>query len=179
MTKEPVLHIMVTAMFLVASVALGLLPGVAGAVAARFLPALFSAVLVSILCGPFYGTLLGVLSPLLLWILFQETPFVRSIPAEILFSAFAGLTSGILYTVLRTGLGATLAGILSGTVIYGLAQVFTALAEGVTYDLAVFGKEAFLTVWPGLLLTAAAVPLLIVWFRRVGVMRVMRHERMI
>ena len=59
----------------------------------------------------------------------------------------------------------------------GIVRIFTSLAVSSTYYLRPFLYESFIFCWPGIVITAAGVPALIVLFRHTGVMWAMRHER--
>ena len=177
MTKEPVLHIAVTVMFLMITVVLGLVPAPVARIAAMFLPVLFFVLLTSILCGPLYGAILGVLGPLLLGTIFPETEFLRAILPDCFFYGTAGLVTGILYSLLRTSVGSVAAGILAALLAFAFARIVTGLVAGTGYYLSDFFREAVAHPSPGIVISAVSVPLLTVLFRKKGVMRVMRHER--
>ena len=142
-----------------------------------FMPILFLVMLNCILSGPVYGLIVGVFGPLFLTILFPSNRILRDIIADSFFYATAAMVTGILYSVLKTAVGAVSSGFLVSTIVYGIVRIFTSLAVSSTYYLRPFLYESFIFCWPGIVITAAGVPALIVLFRHTGVMWAMRHER--
>ena len=177
MTKEPVLHIAVTVMFLMLTVVLGLVPDPVARIASMFMPILLFVLLTSILCGPFYAAFLGVVGPLLLGTVFPETLFLRAVAPDLFFYLASGIVTGVLYSLLKTSVGSVIGGVLSALFVFGLARIVSQLFAGSSYYLIDYFEEAIRHPAPGLILSLVAVPLLILVFRKHNIMRVMRNER--
>lgn len=177
MSREVAFHILINAIFLVLMLLLGLLPDPAARYAAMFHPYLFFAVLSGILTGPHYGAGLGVLAPILSYLLFHRVPFVPETVTYFVSAGIAGLVSGMFYYYFRTAVGTTVGSVLAWCLAFALTKVITLLSLGESYFFTEYLSDVFVSFWPGIALTLVLVPALTVFFRKKGAMWVLRHER--
>jgi 2-polyprenyl-3-methyl-5-hydroxy-6-metoxy-1,4-benzoquinol methylase/thiamine transporter ThiT len=132
-----------------------------------FLPMHLSILLGGFLLGPFYGVLLGLLTPLLSF-LSTGMPPVAALPGMIVELAFYGLASGVFFRKIKTHhlyLDITLS-LFSAMLIGRIAGGFTNWAiyssSGKAYSFALWATTYFVSSWPGILLQVVAVPLLLI-----------------
>ncbi len=183
MVKETTLHITIAFMCLLLAVAarilpgMGLIPGLEPGMLERWLLTLFFTVFTAVLSGGGYAVAVGLLAPLAAFFLLQEGTFRDAALPEMAANALAGLTASIMYRTLKTAFGAALTGLLANRLGYTLTRLLNAASEGRSYTLEDVFREEIRAVWPGFLLVAVGLPALILIFRKIGVMRILRGER--
>ncbi len=177
MVKTASLHIVLTIMFILLGLAMPLLPAEYAAYAALFCPALFGTLLCSVLCGTVFGMITGAAVPVLSWLLYEESGFLPNTLAMTLALIAAGLTAGVIYRQLTTAIGAAVSGILAFGIVLAMTKVILYFRAGNYYTTDMFISEAVLAIWPGLVTGAIGIPLLTALFRKIGIMRVLRHEK--
>lgn len=177
MVKTAPLHIVLTIMFISLGLAMPLLPAEYAAYAAMLCPALFSTLLCSVLCGTLCAMITGAAVPVLTWLLYEETGFLPNALAMTLALTAAGLAAGIFYRQLTTSIGAALSGILAFGIVLTVTKVILYFRAGNYYTADDFLAEVVIGIWPGLLACVLGIPLLTALFRKLGIMRVLRHEK--
>lgn len=153
-------------------VALGLLlPFLTGQVAfgTMLLPMHFPVLIGGLLLGPFWGLLIGAVTPLLRSVLFGM-PVMMPMAVGMAFelAAYGGL-SGLLYRRCRMNLYVSLiASMLGGRVIWGVVSVFLygILQKG--FGMQMFVSSAFLNAMPGIVLQIILVPLIVKALQKAG-----------
>lgn len=181
MIKKRTLHLLITISSVIVSTALLLLPEPAAAYVSWLSPGLFFTVLTGIVCGFFPAVLVGALPPLLAFLVTNFSlpgkDWLFYVPMAVL--AVSGLVSAGVYTALKTSFGASVSGILAGRFVLGVLNLVIYHLLGRTYTIGMFLRDGFVSVWAGLLLTAVFVPLLVVLFRRYGIMKLLRNEKIV
>ena len=177
MSREIVIHVIITAIFLVVSLLFGVLPPGAEPYVLMFCPILFFSVLTGILCGPLYALALGVTAPFLYHFLFESVPLVPETVTLAVSAGLSGLVSGIFYELFFTSVGSSLGGILTWLMAFGMTKFICLLTLGESYFILNYISDTFVAVWPGLVTTLILVPVVTVFLRKRGAMWVLRHER--
>jgi len=165
----------VTLMLLPVGVLTYILPGMMGLQTELLFLPLFVALFAGVFCGPVPGFLVGLLIPLGAGAL-QQLDFIPDAAAAAASLAAAGLTSGIFYTKFKTGLGACIGGILLEVPVFALAKLVLCLMDSRSWSLGDFLDECIVSVHAGLVLPCIVIPLLILLFRKAGVMELLRGE---
>ena len=176
MLKEGTLHFILTLMFILLGLLVPLIPGEYAHYAELLSPVLFGVILSGILLSFWEATLIGALIPLGVCFLYGEVPLLPDTVILILTYSVTGLFTGIIYSTLRTALGAVLSGLLAGRIAMGVSSVIFYYRAGDTYSFSQFSGEALLNLWPCIILCAVFIPVLTGIFRKQGVMQVLRHE---
>ena len=174
MRKNPVLATILSVMFLVLSVLSMIIPGKAGEITAMFLLPLFFVLLCGILTGAALPAAVGVISPLVAFLITGNGRFVADVLPFALALSGAGIMAGILYGRMRTVVGATEAALLFFVVLYGVAKMILMLAIAESYKATDFLGTIFVRQLPGVLLCAVGVPLVSVLLRQIGILKVLR-----
>lgn len=177
MSRETVFHWILTALFLTLALLLSVLPQEADPYVFLFQPVLFLTVLISILAGPAYGAVLGVLAPLFSYILFRRGLWVPDTVVGIVSYGAAGLTGGLFYTLFGTSVGASAGSVFAWLIAYGIAKIVSLLSLGESYFMAEYLGDTFGSAWAGLILTLVLVPAVVVFLRKKGAMWILRRER--
>lgn len=159
-------HKMTTAAFLLAlgillPMAFHAIPNAGSIFAPMHLPVL----LAGFICGPFYGALLGLLTPLMSF-LFTGMPPVSVLPGMMVELFAYGLVSGLLYRLIKTKhllldvyLSLVIA-MLVGRTLGGLTNwcLYLAGRGAKAYTWATFFTAYFVVSWPAILIQVIAVP---------------------
>ena len=179
MIKKPVLHFLITFASIIVSTALLLLPKPAAVYVSWCCPALFFAVLVGICCGFFPALLTGAFPPFLAFLVqkfaLPSGDLLFYVPMAVY--AVSGMTAACVYSALRTSIGAAVSAILAGRFVLGTANLVLYHLDGKTYTLRMFVTDGFLSVFSGLMLVLIMIPVLILLFRRRGIMKLLRNEK--
>ena len=137
----------------------------AGAV---FLPMHIHVLLCGFVCGPAYGALVGVVTPLLSSALTGMPPLMPTGIAMCLELAAYGLLSGFMTKKLPL-YPSLIITMLAGRAVSGLANLVLLSMAGKAYTLHIFLTAAFITAIPGILLQLVIVPLLVSVIKKVEV----------
>ena len=176
MIKKPVLHFVITMASIILSTALLLLPEPLAAYVAWFCPVLFFSVLTGICCGAVPAFLTGALPPFLAFLVqkfaLPGPDFSFYVPMAV--CAVSGVMAAVIFRTLNTSIGAVVSAVLSGRFVLGTANLVIWYLRGETYTLRMFFNDGFLSVFAGLLLVLVLIPVLILLFRRRGIMKLLR-----
>jgi ubiquinone/menaquinone biosynthesis C-methylase UbiE/predicted membrane protein len=132
-----------------------------------FLPMHLPVLLAGFLCGPFYGALVGVVTPLLssLW---TGMPPVAMLPGMIAELCAYGFFSGLFYRLIKTKnlyldlYACLLLSMLLGRLVGGFANAMIYLSKSKSYTWQIFLTGYFVTgIW-GILIQLVAIPLIMV-----------------
>lgn len=128
-----------------------------------FLPMHIPALLAGFILGPFYGALVGLLSPLLGFLIMGMPP-VSALPAMMAELLVYGVSSGVFYRLIKTHhfyLDIYLSLILSwlsGRLVGGGINALLYARSGNAYSFALFFTAYFIKAWPGLLIQFFLIP---------------------
>ncbi len=178
MIKRPVLHFVITLASIIVSTALLLLPEPPAVYVAWLCPVLFFSVLTGICCGFFPALLTGILPPFFAYLV-QKFALPGADPSfyvPMAVYAVSGITAAIVYRMLNSSIGASVSAVLAGRFVLGTANLVIYFLRGRTYTFRMFLYDGFLSVFSGLMLVLL-IPILILLFRRRGIMKLLRGER--
>lgn len=122
-------------------------------------------------CGPWYGCTIGLVAPVLRFMLFGMPPIFPTGVAMCFELAVYGLVSGILYRRLSKKPWnvylSLLAAMLAGRVMWGIVQVVIWGLGKSQFGWAAFISGAFTTAIPGIILQIVVIPILVIAVKRV------------
>ena len=126
--------------------------------------------LCGIICGPFWGAIVGFVTPLLRCLLFQmPTLYPTAISMAFELCAY-GIVSGLLYKFLPKKIPfiyfSLIGAMLAGRVVMGIANTVLYFAGGNSYSLSMFLAAAFVNAVPGIILHIVLIPLLIILLKK-------------
>lgn len=173
MTKNPILAISSTTMFLILATLACMIPEPVGNVLAMFTLPLLFALLLGILVGGIFPLIVA-LAPLIAMLITKEGDFLKEVLPQMVLIGAAGFTAGLAFGKFRTAIGANLMGFFLGVVLYGFFRFFGTLFYGETYQLLDFIYERFIHCWPGVVLSLLVPPVVCAIIRRAGLMKVLR-----
>jgi len=176
MVKETSLHLLIFLGLLFLTALLYLLPDPVPSYASRLLWLLASAMIVSVLCGETYGVLISLLVPAFVWYLFERETFPAFWIREAASAAAGSLAAGLFYRFFHVTFRAFLAGVLLSRFVYGLSGFILSVIFRYTSRFTDFIREGFIHVWPGLVICLILWPLLVAFFRKKGLMFILRDE---
>lgn len=124
-------------------------------------PMHFPAFLCGIICGPWYGAIIGFISPLLRFILFTK-PIIFPTGIAMAFELCAyGLISGIIWQKTKKILPSLIIGILSGRAVWGIVYwIFMGLFQ-VDFSLSIFISAGLINNLPGTMLQLIFIPIIV------------------
>ncbi|MDO4198985.1 MAG: ECF transporter S component [Erysipelotrichaceae bacterium] len=121
------------------------------------------------ICGPFYGLLTGILTPILSHFIFGMPPAMM-LPAMVFELAVYGLLTGLLYDyvgikneMVKNYVVLILA-MLIGRVVYGLANAF--IFKAGAYSVSVWVAAVFVTALPGIIIQLIIIPALVMALKK-------------
>lgn len=127
-----------------------------------FCPMHLPVLICGLLCGPAWGAGVGLIAPLLRYLLFSAPsifPIGLAMAAEL---AVYGLVTGLVYPRTRGDLrGIYLAlgsAMVSGRLVWGAVRYALAGLSGSQFPMAAFLSGALFTAWPGILLQLILIP---------------------
>ncbi len=129
-----------------------------------FLPMHIPVLVCGFICGPFYGFIVGLLTPFISHIIFSMPPSAI-LPQMLVELASYGLFVGILNNIIKINNEliknyiVLISAMLIGRIIYGLFNGFIYMAN--TYSLSIWLMAAFVTALPGIIIQLLIIPILI------------------
>ncbi len=166
--KRVLLKMIISAMMIAAAMVLPLatsqIPEIGKALCPMHLPVM----LCGFFCGPWYGLLVGFISPLLRSAIFSAPALLPTAVAMAFELAAYGFFTGLMYRLLPKKKGYIYVSLVSsmvfGRIIWGIAMKLLTFAGIKGYDkfgFTVFFADAFAKAVPGLILQLVAVPLIV------------------
>ena len=177
MIRKYVLKLILSLMFLALAVLSGIIPGPAGKTVGMFALPLVLAILAGILSGTLEGLSVGILAPLLIFLIRGDVDFLREALPAIISLGTSGFFAGLVYARCMSAVGASVAAVLSGRITLAVSKLLIYYALGEPYTVLMYVREAFTGVWPGLLIALVLIPVIIFMLRKIGVMAILREER--
>ncbi|GEM_PF-2975976 len=171
-----ILHYLISAFFFLVSAVLFLVPDPGKVYVELFGLTLLPILLCSLMCGPSFAFLAGLLAPLLSFVLWRNEAFIPTVFLQMLTLAISGLLTGIVYKQIHYPLIGVLVGIITGRVAYGIAMVIYYFRNGATYTLERFVADAVEPSWPGFIICAALAPVIVQLLNIAGVMTKLGNE---
>lgn len=177
MVRKLLLSLILAVMFFALAVLSGIIPGEAGKTVAMFCLPLAASVLTGILAGSIHGLLVGLLAPLVIFLIRGDSDFLRDALPAILSLGASGFFAGLIYGRTGTSIGASLGGVLSGRIALALSKILILYALGEPYTVFEYLEEAVTGVWPGLAICLVLIPVIVFMLRKIGVMTILREEK--
>ena len=149
--------------------ACGQIPSLGSSLLPMHLPVL----LCGFACGPLYGSLVGLIAPLLRFFLFGMPPLMPTGLAMAFELAAYGLFSGLLPRLLprrnRHLYTALIATMVLGRIVWGIAAYLLNALLGTQFTWELFFAGAFVNAVPGILFQLIAIPPLFYALKKAGV----------
>lgn len=168
--NHPLVRTVTAAMCLALALVLPFLTGQIPQVGNAFCPMHFPVLLCGFLCGPWYGFAVGLIAPLLRFLLCGMPPILPIGAAMCAELAAYGLVSGLLYRVLprkKSGIYVSLiAAMLVGRLVWGAARVLLLGLGHYPFGWAAFMAGAFTNALPGIVAQIVLVPVLVMALER-------------
>ncbi len=121
-------------------------------------------------CGPFWGALVGAITPLLRSLILGMPPLFPVATAMAFELAAYGFLAGLLYTILpKKPINVYVSLILAmliGRVVWGLAMAILMGLSGGSFGFQAFLAGAFINAWPGILLHLIIIPPIVLALER-------------
>ena len=121
-------------------------------------------------CGPFWGALVGAITPLLRSLILGMPPLFPVATAMAFELAAYGFLAGLLYTILpKKPINVYVSLILAmliGRVVWGLAMAILMGLSGGSFGFQAFLAGAFINTWPGILLHLIIIPPIVLALER-------------
>ena len=162
MKKKSVQKMVLSSIFIAIGIMLPFLTGQIQQFGSMLLPMHIPVLLCGFICGPWWGLVVGVITPLLRSALFGMPPLFP-IAVVMAFELLAyGFIAGVLYRILpktKNGIFASLIGaMVGGRVVWGLAAKTFYVMAGMSFNTQVFLAGAFFGAWPGIILQLIIIP---------------------
>lgn len=121
----------------------------------------FSALLCGIICGPWYGAIVGFISPLLRFVLFSK-PIIFPTGLAMAFELCAyGLIAGIVWNKTKKILPTLIASIIGGRIIWGIVYYIFAILFNIDFSLSIFITAGLINNLPGTILQLIFIPIIV------------------
>ena len=163
-------YLVLAAMFLALALVLPFLTGQIPQIGNMLCPMHIPVLLCGFFCGPLYGAVVGMIAPMLRFLLFGMPPLFPTGVAMCFELMVYGLVSGVLYRYLPKkplniyiSLGAAM---LAGRVVWGVVRVILYGVGKSEFGWAAFVSGAFTTAIPGIILQIVLIPILVMTVAR-------------
>lgn len=174
--KKHIQRLVLAAMFLALGIVLPFLTGQIPQVGSMLLPMHLPVLLCGLICGWQYGGAVGLVLPLLRYVMFGMPPIFPTGIAMAFELAAYGAIAGFLYNrskwqcvfALYRSLLIAMAG---GRIIWGVVRVLLTGVAGEAFTWQMFMAGAFLNAIPGIVLQLVFIPVLMVALDRTGMVR--------
>lgn len=144
----------------------GQIPQIGSALSPMHIPVLMC----GLLCGWPYGLVIGLIAPLLRFLLFGIPPLMPTGLAMMFELAAYGAVSGLLLKLLPRKLPflyvSLIGAMLTGRIIWGIARFILGLAVGPAFTISAFLSGAFVTSIPGIICHILLIPPVVIGVRR-------------
>ena len=164
-SKKNLSRMILAAMFLALALVLPFLTGQIQQIGNALCPMHIPVLLCGFFCGPWYGLAVGLIAPLLRFVLFGMPPLMPIGIAMCVELAVYGLTAGLLYRLLPRKKPyvyvALLGAMLAGRILWGAAQYVLFGLGKTEFGWTAFLSGAFLNAIPGILVQLVLIPILV------------------
>ena len=169
-------NLTLSAMFLAIGLLLPFLTGQIQLIGNMLLPMHIPVLLCGLICGWKYGLGVGFIMPLLRFAIFQMPPIYPTGAAMALELATYGAVVGLLYSKSRykcifSLYRSMLAAMISGRIVWGIAEVILLGLGGKGFTFEAFLAGAFLTAYPGIILQLVLIPSIMIALNRTGLVK--------
>ena len=130
--------------------------------------------LAGFLCGPWWAMVIGIVTPILRFVLFSMPPLMPTGLGMTFELAVYGLAAGLLYRMLPKKTSsvyiALIGAMLAGRVVWGVACIFIYGAMGNAFTWPIFMAGAFVNAVPGIVVHIILIPVLVLAMQKAGIM---------
>jgi len=148
----------------------GQIPQFGAALAPMHIPVL----LCGFVCGPRHAVVVGVVAPLLRYVLFGMPPLMPTGVSMSFELAVYGLVTGLLYIILPKKTAfiyiSLVTAMLLGRIVWGIARVLLTGVSSVPFSWQLFISGAFINAIPGIILHIVLIPVIVIALKKVGVL---------
>lgn len=159
-----------SALFLALCLLLPFLTGQIPQIGSMLSPMHIPVLLCGFVCGPLYGALIGLVAPILRFLLFSMPPIFPTGTAMAFELCTYGAMSGLLYMTFPRKTAyvyiALVISMLAGRAVWGIVQYLLLTMKGSGFTFQAFLAGAFINAWPGMILHIAIIPPLVMVLRR-------------
>ena len=172
--KKLVLSALCLALCLVLPFLTGQIPQLGNALCPMHLPVL----LCGFLCGPLWAGGIGLIAPLLRYVLFHMPPIYPTAFSMCFELATYGLVSGLLYRRLPEKFGwlylSLIVAMVAGRLVWGAVRAIISGAGGAAFTWTLFLTEGFVNAIPGIIVQLILIPAIVTALQKA---RVIDHPR--
>lgn len=169
-SNKKLYKMILSAMFLAIALVLPFLTGQIKQIGNMLCPMHIPVLLCGFFCGPLSGLIVGLVAPLLRFMLFGMPPLMPTGIAMCFELGAYGLFSGLFYKILpKKNVYIYVSLILSmiiGRLIWGLARVVLLALGKSEFGMAAFISGAFVTAIPGIIIQIVLIPILVMTLRK-------------
>ena len=163
--RTHLVHLVTSAMLIALGLLLPFLTGQIPEIGNMLCPMHIPVLLAGFFCGPLFGAVVGVATPLLRSFLFGMPPLFPKASAMAVELLVYGLCAGLLYLAFRkkrwSVYPSLVLAMLAGRAAWGLVSILFYGMRDIPFGWAVFFTEAFVNAIPGIILQLILIPLLV------------------
>ena len=169
-TKGKVYPMVLSAMFLALALILPFITGYIPQIGSALCPMHLPVLLCGFFCGPWYALAVGVIAPLLRFLLFGMPPVMPTGVAMCFELGVYGMTAGLLYRALpnkKFCVYLSLIGaMLAGRVVWGVVRVLLYGLGQSAFGWQAFLSGAFLNAFPGIIVQIVLIPVIVLVLKK-------------
>lgn len=178
-TRIAITKITIFAMFLALGWLLPLLTGQIPEIGSMLLPMHIPVIIGGFVLGPYYGLILGIVTPLTRTLIFGMPPIYPISLSMSVELGIYGLTSGLFFNLLyrKAKLNLLLSiyitlisAMILGRAAWGITRYFMGLASTNGFTFSMFLAGAFLTAYPGIILQLILIPAIIFLLEKLNIL---------
>ena len=178
--KQNTKNLVLAAMFLAIGLVLPFFTGQIPQIGSMLLPMHLPVLLCGLLCGWQYGAAVGLILPMLRYVLFGMPPLLTAVAMSFELLTY-GLVIGLLYSRSRwkcifSLYRSLLIAMVAGRVVWGVVRVIMTGVAGEAFTWQLFLSGAVLTAIPGIILQLVFIPALMVALDKTGLVRFSRKQ---
>ena len=164
--------LVLSAIFLAAAIVLPFLTGQVQQIGNALCPMHIPILLCGFFCGPWYALVIGLIAPLLRFLLCGMPPLIPiGIPMCFELATY-GFVSGMAYRLLpykkKNVYLSLIIAMLAGRVVWGLAYFVLMKMNWTSFGMAAFISGAFLNAIPGIIIQLILIPLLVIKLKKIS-----------
>ncbi|MCH4206782.1 MAG: ECF transporter S component [Solobacterium sp.] len=174
--RTSIRHLTLAAMFLALALVLPFLTGQIPQIGSMLLPMHLPVLFCGLICGPFYGAVVGFIAPLLRSMIFGMPPMFPTATAMAFELCTYGLVSGLVYSHvkhqnIKIVYLSLLTAMVSGRIVWGIVEVILMNLQGSSFTFQAFLSAAILTAVPGIILQLVLIPVIMAALNKAGAVR--------
>jgi len=169
-------RMLLAAMFLALALLLPFLTAQNYMLGSMLLPMHIPVLLCGFICGPVWGLAVGLVAPLLRFLMFSAPPMPTAAIMALELATY-GLLAGLFYRALPKKIGFTFVALIlamiGGRIVWGAATygVYAVGFSDSAFTWQAFASGAVLVAWPGILIQLALIPALMIALRKTKIIQ--------